>query len=568
MRNDVKILGCLLLLGAAAPASALNVEEVVWGFDGVVVGRFNPVSVLFHNPTDAAFNGVAKLSHEHDFGAPLLQPLYLSPRSSRWVRFYPFVSVPNRQWIISWGRSPADSMELPVPRSLTPVSVILNDRIYRRAVKGIKGFGEQLFPPTVAATDPLSQVVIDHVPDWQAGQRRALLDWLYRGGIVHLLHNELGEPPQFDHELEMLNAPLDRQRVGAGWVLRHGVSRHGFSAQSLVQAKDQTVVRSGSATDDMNIVTELEGLTRPKHAWWLIYSFSVVYLVIIGPLNFLVGRKIRNYLVSIAGLIAIVALYSVAFFHIGRRGYDEASTVHSLAYVQPVSNGQFDATLWTNMFVTAGNRYMVRHDAYHSLYSTVFNVESIDGYVTTGTESAFQVTLPLYSHREFVHRGRFAGKPLIKRIVEWSGGDRLQKLTVEVDEGFPSAPDSISVLYNGLSYPCLLADGRVVLSGDGTPLRKDSNLHMNPMMPRWYRQQGQTGDELFTNTFRGLEPTLLNRSQATAQDDLLAGLDGPDRRLQLFVYAPLDERFAITGPGLGDEVGRVLYHLHLFKPTE
>ena len=82
---------CLWLL-AAAPVSALEVQQVKWGFDGQVVpARFNLLSVLVANPSAAPFDGTVNLYKgrglEERVGAVYRSPCYLSPLTTRWLQF-------------------------------------------------------------------------------------------------------------------------------------------------------------------------------------------------------------------------------------------------------------------------------------------------------------------------------------------------------------------------------------------------------------------------------------------------------------------------------------------------
>src|SRR5689334_7329602 len=82
------LFACWLLLGAGK-ALAVDVDQVIWGFDGqVVVNRFNLLSVLVSNPSPQPFEGkieLTKLVGGRQVDIPLVEAVYLSPHSSRWV---------------------------------------------------------------------------------------------------------------------------------------------------------------------------------------------------------------------------------------------------------------------------------------------------------------------------------------------------------------------------------------------------------------------------------------------------------------------------------------------------
>src|SRR5438105_671658 len=78
-----------------AGAKAVEVKQTVWGFDGqIVMQRFNLFSVLVDNPGSTPFEGaiqLRKLVAGKQVDAVIVEQLYLSPFSSRWVQFYPYI---------------------------------------------------------------------------------------------------------------------------------------------------------------------------------------------------------------------------------------------------------------------------------------------------------------------------------------------------------------------------------------------------------------------------------------------------------------------------------------------
>src|SRR5262247_1867907 len=79
----------LFLLVALVSASALEVQQVRWGFDGQVVpGRFNLFSVLLANPSADPFDGTVRFYKSRGgerAGAVYESACYLSPHTSRWL---------------------------------------------------------------------------------------------------------------------------------------------------------------------------------------------------------------------------------------------------------------------------------------------------------------------------------------------------------------------------------------------------------------------------------------------------------------------------------------------------
>ena len=106
-----------LALCLTTSACAIEVREVVWGFDGrVVPEHFNLLSVLVANPGAEAFDGTVELHKSQGLanrvGAPYVQPCYVSAFS---VRGGLPISLPGPVdsffgWI--WGIDPASAEQI------------------------------------------------------------------------------------------------------------------------------------------------------------------------------------------------------------------------------------------------------------------------------------------------------------------------------------------------------------------------------------------------------------------------------------------------------------------------
>src|SRR5687768_2667141 len=96
------------LLTFAESNAALEIKEVRWGFDGrIVPERFNILSVLVDNTGRGPEEEILALEEsrgmESRVGAPFIEPVYLTPGTTRWVQFYPLVSA-HAEWKLRWGR--------------------------------------------------------------------------------------------------------------------------------------------------------------------------------------------------------------------------------------------------------------------------------------------------------------------------------------------------------------------------------------------------------------------------------------------------------------------------------
>ena len=127
----------------------------------------------------------------------------------------------------------------------------------------------------------------------------------------------------------------------------------------------------------------------------------------VGPVHYRYGRKI-DYRVSIAAFLGTVALFGWLFSVIGRRGYGESQTVHSLAIAHSLGGARHDVTQWISAFATRGDLYTLTHEAPANLYAAP-SMEAINGRILNGKDGRFLADIPLYSSRQFVHRAAMTG---------------------------------------------------------------------------------------------------------------------------------------------------------------
>src|SRR5262249_21689610 len=145
----------LFLLVATVSASALEVQQVRWGFDGQVVPfRFNLFSVLLANSSGDPFDGNVRFHKsrglEERVGAVYESACYLSPQSSRWLQFYVYIDSTYDQWRLECGRGPGAVQDIPAPKWGPAAQVLLSDA--QTTLSAFKLFPEELFPSTEAAT--------------------------------------------------------------------------------------------------------------------------------------------------------------------------------------------------------------------------------------------------------------------------------------------------------------------------------------------------------------------------------------------------------------------------------
>ncbi len=303
----------------------VTIEETVWGFDGQACeGLFTPLSVLVRNNTPATFEGTLRLTKSlravHHVDAPIDREIYVGPMSTLWVQFYPYVAGDWEVYHLSWSTNLEERFEVPTPRMGTRATVLLYEPDVLAVSGGVlRRFNQDLFPPMVTATAGLRAVVMDAAPRWQAARREAFVDWLHRGGRVYLLPDEQGRYPQFPEALGLLNRPADTYRVGSGTVRRLSrslsaldpvyvretilaepdvgrfstASWNGLGNPQLSGALAPEILDSGwSGTE--SILCDLQQASRFERHWFAIYGLVLLYLLVLFPGCYRLGREARD----------------------------------------------------------------------------------------------------------------------------------------------------------------------------------------------------------------------------------------------------------------------------------
>lgn len=573
----------------ARPASAVEVDQVLWGFDGQgVPDRFNTVAVLMRNSSAKAFDGTLQLRKSlgsgHWVGEPVEEKVFIGPYASKWVQLAAFPKQNFEQWVLKWGRGGAEEYSIPQLRLGKPARVLLSTEDGLQEARGsLRHFPASLFPPSVTVADSLHTAVLAHVPRWEESRRQAFLDWLWHGGRLILLPGPNGQNLQFPASLADLNSPLDTFRVGEGVVERHPLVANQLDrewVQKVVyngekpeegpappqqQYAGQQVFNAGQVDD--GFFRDLKVMTRPHHNWLLINFMSLVYILLIFPGLYWLGRWRADYRLVYGALLGGVALFSFGFATVGRRGYGEATAVHSVAIARSLPDGGFDVNQWSNVFVTSGDIYTIEHAGTGRIYSSCQNAEAVKGVVRNGADGSFEVDIPPFSARTYAHRVKFpqAGRPQFK-IRNADGGAQAGSLTIAVEGDFPTKPERIIALYRGSFYPMAFADGTLTNSGAGVSRgalfgSPELSTFLQSSQFMWGNQPERTEEERFRTLFEPLLYRALDLDPASPADVPFAA-----DRVKLFVYAPMPERFAIQNPRLGKQRGFVLYCADAFPP--
>jgi hypothetical protein len=613
-------LAMLVLLAStwmASSAFALDVSDARWGFNGkVALNRFNLLSVLVENPTPKAFEGELRL-RKTSLGAgfvdaPIVEPVTLAPFERRRVQFYPFIvgdgrnSVGNEEWKVQWGRG--ESYDVPAPRVAKFQRVVLDDSsgIVSGRAGALRPMPENLFPAFVTATDALQVLGMDREPrSWIPAQKEALLDWLRLGGTVVLFHGPSGKFPEFTGPLTVLNSPLEETRFGTGRVLKLAKQRNQFDAdearqlfvnlpknfvalrekaedpidevdptqqtqqtQQMPNAEGLQYSEGSDPLQSRSFLSQLKNMTKPDHNWVLLHLMFWVYIGMIFPGCYIIGKKWSDFRVVYAGLLGTVMLFSFLFSVVGQRGYGEATAVHSVAIARALPDGACDVASWSNVFVTGGADYEIKHNGRGALYSTCNDNESVNGIINNGVEAEFMVDIPPFSNREFAHRIKLpTGGPTLK-VQEYQIKDgRLDSLRIGVEGLTPSDVMNQFVLFGSRFYNVSWQGASLKLSGDAgdvTSMLGIQTLHQwsnnyNYGYGPYAQQQEQTPAQRFSLMFK----PLLSRSLNVTREAEAQQVQLPSDMIRVYLYAKMPADFAVQNQRLGKQEGQVLFSIDL-----
>lgn len=610
----------------ARAAGEIEIEYADWGFDGRATPRtFNLLTLGVQNLSNEPFEGTLRcrrlLTATGGWtGAELLQNIYVGPLTVRIVQFYPYMLDEGEEWEIRWGDGLEDAFVTERPQLTGGARVMFNDPIKNSGIQqGLKGFLESWFPVNVVATDALRLAVLDHAPRWEATRRDVFRDWLFRGGVLHVLKDAGGKYPEVP--VPELNVEPRPARFGAGRIYWHDRTRDELNRPYIYETMYSTsrdlvavVDRQGASFDidptstefirrddefyeayaewdsDRLIPTRLKEFLRPNHEWPMIYLLAGVYLLMLFPGGYLLVRSRIDYRYSLLALILVVAGFSWVFSVMGARGYGESTSTSSVAIARQLPDGYWDVEQWNSLFVTSGGDYSVAAAGEFPIISTVENVERVAGFIENGRDGHLAVDMPPFTYRTFATRsqvplGRFEAKLISADVVDREDIDeddagyggrsrppdskRLVSLRAEVDGVLASRLVDGVILFGDSLYPLNLdalqsGSGNLVAgAGERLAVRFNLSRQFQRFVPRW---QGTSQNPLDQFKQWLIARDLRLRRRIDAYDFYL-----PSSEVRIYVHADLPDQLtcknaADSNASFGKHDGRIVYRLDLVMP--
>ncbi len=562
------------LFGAQAFADLKVEGRPRWGFDGTIrVEEFNLLTVRVFNDSENPWQGDVWVKSIVGIGSvdvPVIQPnLFIEPYGFRQLQFYVF--LPDQtEVLIEWGRfvrgrlrAEGDAtVDSPKP-AYRDINIRLTNADSGQRGKGLATFDEQLFPSSAVVLHPIKTIVLDHVPRWQEPQTRAFKDWLFGGGTLNLIADSQGAYPDFPTSLAELNEPSDQFPVGYGTVIRskQPIAEKAKKAGNSPQQRNYKNLSSSGT-----LVALLRAMTTPEHNWTLIYSLAVLYLLILFPGCWLLGRKKGDYRLTYTVILATVGLFSFGFHSIGKRGYGEKTSMNSVAVVRPAQPGRWVVKQWSNLFITTGGNYRIEYDITASAISTGQHSEAVLGIATNQPDSVMQSDIPSFSNRSILHSGilkKADFRPTAMVIVE---GEQLKQFVLSLPESetWPKFSSHIAV-YKDRFFQLRFVDGQFRTSGSGEPLASSldyESLRYNPFRYGYGNNDPETPGKLFDKT---IWPIIAEDLDIYNEDDV-AKTTTQDNQIRVYLTTEMDAAFFAKGEISDQQTGRVVYAFEF--PTE
>ncbi len=607
---------CVLLLALlfTSPVHAqgtpnVRIADKVWGFDGrVMAGQFMPLSIELDNLSDEPLEAQATLKSVsgmiRESGSTATQSVFLSAHSRRWVQFYPFIFGSTTSWRLELRTEgkPITFDPIDQPRSvfhggsLNPeqedhsLPAVILDRPDARVKipTSIKHMPEEIFPPYSTATHGLYALFMDHVPDWETPRQEALLSWLKAGGRLHLLRDQNNQTLQFSGVLAPLNDPFLEFHVGTGNVTRHDIQRAQLSKEIVTTAltppglsdaeldeiekyKESSGYGASShtmnLTEDDDVFYELRQLTQPEHMWPLIFLLSLCYVGLIFPGCWILSRqRTLHFLVTYGSIAGLAAFFSLVFLFIGRRGYGESTSMHSVAVARCEDATHCSLLQFTTLFVTAGNTYTVDDKDHQTLLTSGTTDEYVDALITSGNNASFVSRIPPYSSQALRCRRRLS-------IDDWEltiaslrqQGDQLTELTISFGKKFPEGPEvKCDVLYgNHVAHTTIDRTRQTIRTSSNRELLRSycgsPDYDMGSGMMQNSNEFDDDGKDPVAACFERMLPNLVRRSLVDDCANDVVQFRLPADRIRLLVYAPMSDEQQLTVNSEVRRVGRILY---------
>ncbi|MCA8990374.1 MAG: superinfection exclusion B family protein [Planctomycetaceae bacterium] len=587
---------CLVVCSTASAVAQLNVIDRKLGWDNKLrPNTFNQIVIVVQNSSGTAWKGDVRLINRDKQDFTLVEPsLFIEPGGIRPISFIVFYRDGDDLMIgmRKEGERRLDVTNLESEGELLPIAdqpaiVQITSSFGVAQNPSVPLLEPEYFPTTVTGMAGLQAVLIEEAPDFQPAQNAAFLDWVYQGGELHIFGSSGAEPLEFPPTLADLNQPFDSYDLGAGRVIRHkegiGSATRDFVEREIRRVSSRTEedeneeVSNDPYAYDNNyygspitaLFRPLQRITRPEHNWALIYFLAIVYLLLIFPGGYLLGRFKGDYRITYGAIIGVVLLFSLAFDLVGRRGYGEVTSYNYVAIARPASNGRSQVSQFGNVFVTAGGTYEISHVEDNAVYSTGTDLVVGGGdYAVNRPISELAVDIPAFSDRPVLNTGivdSSIGSLSLQKFTWDEAGDYPGDLVLKIDEPekWPNEIVETRAVYGNRIYRMQPNKNESLIL-----LRSTEQFHdyYNSHVFRDYYANQSHGDreQLFSQT---IAAALAYDMRLFSEKDF-EEFELPPNRIRIYIVAVGNEAFHVGGDFSPQQDGRVIYVHELTLPTE
>ena len=247
-----------------------------------------------------------------------------------------------------------------------------------------------------------------------------------------------------------------------------------------------------------------------------------------------------------------------------------------MALARSLGDGRHDVTQWISAFVTRGDTYLLSHAGPANLYATATEFDSVNGTITNGREGHFDVDIPLFSTRPFVHRGVLIGDHTEATVQECKANatGALESLVIAPGPGFPKTVLQAWARYGTMFYNLKLDGSNWVRDGQGmaeSAFFTDetfTRFNASGYADRIYFGQKEPTENRDLIWMENAGKIMIARALGTVEGlpNIITAPALPPDQIELFLYAPLPDGFRVQDSRFPDQQGRVLYMQDLIKP--
>ena len=557
-----------------------------WGFDGTIsLQQFNLLTFTVFNNSPDPWQGA--LTYEPSNGiqsvdAPIRQDgLYIEPFGSRVLQFYVFFPYPaeGRLSATPVGRRfPETTLDLDSPQKTSgPITIRLMTA--DRGGKGGKAISvdEQIFPGSAVVLHGVNGIALDHAPRLQEPQIQALKDWLFAGGTLYLLPDSTGTYPEFSGTLSEFNVPADRSEFGGGLIVR---LTNEENLPAPPQPAPQTFENYLDNTTAETVFRNLRAITTPDHNWYMIYAMAFLYLLVLFPGCWLLGRKRGDFRLTYGVIVLTVAFFSLGFHTVGKRGYGESTSINTVVLAKAAQPGRWIVKQWSNFFVTTGGEFLIEYPVDSSAYSSGQHTEGIRGIVLNQPDGKMLTEIPSFSNRTIFQSGiqKLTGLRPVVESAELKNG-KLSRFSLSLPEGqtLPEDFKGYLIFQDEVIELTAVEGNRIVAGQDGNvnqSTRISSYINESSIRsdPTFQYRFGMYGDEEKTTVQEYFDGTLwpviaddLGIRNANEVGNKVISAD----RIHVYLKTPMTQDFFATASGnmTPQQDGYVIYTLEYPVPV-